>query len=142
MYLYRTYFKLLYDVNNFEEAKAFLKNKTMKLYMKGDSRISKDVYTSIETIQWILKDTDNGIIDLRTTKELSKDELENISDWVCGQCSDGIGEAFEQQPFAHYEEENFNFNEDDDYDDEDNYVMASFDWKTNNYEFVLISTNV
>lgn len=140
MYIYRTYFNLTADVKDFDAARDFLKDDDMKQYMKGDKRVPDNVYETIESIDWILKDVDSGIIELKTTRELTQKELENISDWVCGQCSDGLGESFEQQSFANYEDDEYNYDDEDGeyYDDNDNYIMASFDWKTNNYIFELV----
>lgn len=43
---------------------------------------------------------DNGrfCIEVKTSKELSDDELSIIENYIIGQCSDGWGEGFEQQP--------------------------------------------
>ena len=133
MYIYRTYFKLTANVIDFEAARDYLKNDEMKRFMKGDDRIPDNVYNYIDSIEWILKDTDSGIIELRTTRELTEKELKDIISWVSGQCSDGIGEGFEQQDFANYSDEDY---DDEDYED---YVMTSFDWMTNEYLFEYIT---
>lgn len=39
-----------------------------------------------------------GRIDCRFKEELTEDETEIFKDWILGQCSDGFGEHFEQQP--------------------------------------------
>ena len=39
-----------------------------------------------------------GRIDCRFKKELSEDETEKFKEWLVGQCLDGFGEHFEQQP--------------------------------------------
>lgn len=39
-----------------------------------------------------------GRIDCRFKEELTADETEIFKDWLLGQCSDGFGEHFEQQP--------------------------------------------
>jgi hypothetical protein len=43
------------------------------------------------------------ITEYRSNRELSKEELEILSDYTQGQWSDGIGEGFEQQP-CYYDE--------------------------------------
>ena len=56
------------------------------------------------------------------------------------QNSDGLGEGFEQQSFASYEiEDDYNCGYDEDEYIEPEYVMASFDWETNDYEFTLVT---
>lgn len=142
MVVYRTYFKLTNCVLDFEEARKYLIEDTMKQYLQNDSRCSTDTYNKILSIEWILKDENSGYIELKTTEELSTEELNKLSDWVCGQNSDGIGESFEQQDFACYE-----IGEDCeildsrylcDYEGEVEEVMASFDWNTNDYKFEFI----
>lgn len=136
MYIYRTYFKLTACVNDFDEAAKYLKEDNMVQYIKGDITVPEDVQTSIISIDWILKELDSGYIELKTNKALSAKELESISEWVSGQCSDGLGEGFEQQDFANYQDEGLSGYDESDWDDE--WIMASFDWQTNKYIFEFI----
>ena len=39
-----------------------------------------------------------GRIDCSLKETLTADETEALRDWLTGQCSDGLGEGFEQQP--------------------------------------------
>lgn len=142
MYIYRTYFKLTAYVLDLDEANRFLQEDDMTGYLKHDSRIPKTLQESIDKIEWHLTDEESGNIELISDKELSSDELNIISNWVIGQCSDGLGESFEQQDFACYE-----VDEDGDvldrrrawdYDGETEEVMASFDYKKNSYTFEFI----
>lgn len=128
--LYRTYFKLINPVIDFDEASKYLTEDSMIAYLKTDSRIPKELVNKLIDITWRLKTESSGCIDLLTKEELTTKELSFISDWVSGQNSDGLGEGFEQQDFACYPDE----------EDEDEYIMASFDWETNDYEFTLIHT--
>lgn len=139
--LYRTYFNLTNPVKDYEEARQYLIEDDMTKYMAGDSRIPYATFLKIKSIIWVLKDVDRGQIDLITTELLSDSELAGISEWVSGQNSDGLGEGFEQQDFACYEDRD---SYDEDYYDEyaDDFVMCSFDWKTNDYIFELISDEV
>ena len=139
MYIYRTYFNLDADVLDIDEAQKYLSEDDMVQYLKNDSRISKDVQNNVESIDWILRTTNSGYIELKSKRLLNDKELESISDWVLGQCSDGIGEAFEQQSFANYNANQYNNDFYDEDEDEECYVMASFDWQTNNYLFELVS---
>ena len=138
MYLYRTYFNLTNEVIDFEDARMYLISDDMSVYLKDDDRIAADVREAVVAIKWLLSDESSGHIDLTTTKALSENELNSISDWVCGQNSDGLGEGFEQQDFASYEVLDDYEDDDDDYGDEQ-FIMASFDWKTNEYLFTEVS---
>lgn len=136
MYIYRTYFNLNAPVIDIEAANSYLNEDDMTQYLKHDTRIPEDVRNAAEKIVWHLKDESSGIIDLSTTRALSATELKTISEWVSGQNSDGLGEGFEQQSFAYYEDEGLNGYDDSDWDNE--YIIASFDWETNEYIFEFI----
>lgn len=136
MYKYRTYFKLTAPVKDIDSAQSYLSEDDMTKYLLTDSRSPISLTKKVTNIEWILKDEISGYIELESTKTLSEIELEIVSEWVSGQNSDGIGEGFEQQNFAYYPN--------DDYDEEDldnDYIMASFDWKTNKYKFEIM-TNI
>ena len=133
MFTYRTYFNLTNAVNDFEEARQYLIADNMTTYLKSDSRIPENVRSAVDDIVWILKDIASGYIELTANRSLSTQELESISKFVSGQNSDGLGEGFEQQDFACYEDEGLTGYEGDDWDNE--MIMASFDWQTNDYLF-------
>ena len=140
--LYRTLFELEYPVTDMDRANAYLKEDDMRVYLVNDSDEAAALKDKVTKIEWTLDDLQSGHIDLETTTALSSDELTLISDWVSGQNSDGLGEGFEQQPFASYycdpytgePIESFYYLDED---EEPDHVMASFDWETNNYEFTL-----
>ena len=136
--LYRTYFNLDYDVLDFEEARLYLIEDDMTPFLKND--LPEETKNKIESITWILKTENSGQIDLVTTSKMSDKELKTISEWVSGQNSDGLGEGFEQQDFAHYSVLEMEDNDDEFYSNDD-YVMASFDWRSNDYDFTLINTD-
>lgn len=139
MFTYRTYFNLTNAVNDFEEARKYLTEDNMTAYLKGDSRIPEDVRSVVDNIVWILKDIASGYIELIANRSLSTQELESISKFVSGQNSDGLGEGFEQQDFACYEDEGLVGYEGEEWDNE--MITASFDWQTNNYLFEKVSDN-
>ena len=118
MYKYSTDFNLFCRVNDQEAAQDYLDDFC-------DEALSeiKNNLPHIESIEWILDDSESGHIDVITTQELSEDDLSYLSRWVNEQHSDGIGEGFEQQDFAIGLE------------DEGNEAIASFDWDTNDYPF-------
>ena len=146
MYIYKTYFKLRYEVNDLKAAQEYLAEDDMTTYLIEDGRIAREVRDVVVSIRWILTDEQSGAIVLTTKTELSAEQLLTISDWVSGQNSDGLGEGFEQQDFANYDlglyDEYGRYNSDLELEEEyeECYVMASFDWTTNKYIFELSST--
>jgi hypothetical protein len=66
-------------------------------------------------------------VDVKTTEKLGEAGLKDLASWISGQNSDGLGESFEQQAFAEREGE-----------DEDDWEMVSFDWKTNDSALTLL----
>ena len=120
-FIYRAYFMLRDDVTDIEAARRYLTDIDMTEFLLRDSLGTKKV----KKVEWHLTDENSGYIQVETSKILHFMESKNISDWIRGQCSDGLGEGFEQQPFACYVD-------DDDFD-----RMASFDWETNNYTLSL-----
>lgn len=136
MYVYRTYFTLVACVNDLSAAQEYLTEDDMTVYLKDDNRIPEDVRNAVEKIEWHLTDECSGNIELQTNRALSADELKPISEFVSGQNSDGLGEGFEQQEFANYEDEGLEGYDESDWDNE--WIMASFDWKTNEYIFEFV----
>ena len=132
MLTYRTYFKLDYPVLNIDEANHYLTEDDMTKYIKDDSRIEESTRNKIEKIEWRMTDEQSGHITLTSTDTLTDLELNSISNWVSGQNADGL---------ANYQDEEYDCDEDEYGYDCDNWVMASFDWKTNDYKFELISSN-
>lgn len=141
LYTYRTNFKLLAPVFDYKGAQEYLQQYNMGDYLVSnisqDGRGFEDI---IFSAKWYLNkpkydETDSGYIEVITTKELNKEQKKYVSEWIKGQNSDGIGECFEQQDWSG-DERNDMFV--DDYYDEDEYDMCSFDWRTNNYELTLI----
>lgn len=124
IYTYCTDFTLTNPVNDFEAAQAYLTDDDMTKYWKRKHEQSKVI-----KIQWDLTDEQTGHIVVITNDELTSNEANELSNWIRGQNSDGLGEGFEQQDFAWISYD----------DEEDEGEMASFDWDTNDYKLVLIS---
>lgn len=133
-HIYRTNFNLTYPVNDFDAAYSYLTEDDMTEYLLDDDRGC----SKVESIRWELVDEQSGYIEVITNELLTDDEKKNISDWIRGQNSDGLGEGFEQQRFAEYQEEEDWYDEDEDEYYEGEWVSASFDWSTNPYRLTLI----
>lgn len=141
MKIYKTTFNLTNDVSDLDSARQYLTEDDMTVYLRQSF---PDMANLITHIEWVLENECGGYVMLYTVESLSVEQLNMVSEWVRGQNSDGLGEGFEQQPFAEkesrrdwyggYYDENNEWVEDVDYDD-DCYTMASFDWKTNKYQF-------
>lgn len=126
---YTTEFYLEYPVNDFGAADLYLAADDMTEYLHGAESDTKDFVTNVE---WILEDEESGYIIVDTNRELTDDESKRISEWIRGQCSDGLGEGFEQQDFAGPTDEEI----EQGYEDGDDLIeecMSSFDWRTNKY---------
>lgn len=132
-HIYETKFELTDYVNDFKAAQDYLKEENMSVYLRDHLQNSdRDFSDAISSIDWILQDEISGVIKLTTNRELSMQELSDVSEWVVGQNADGLGEGFEQQPFANYEDPNYDYEEEE---EEPFVVMASFDWEHNPYTF-------
>lgn len=140
MYKYQTTFYLLADVLDLEDAQAYLEEDNMLYYFDNE-----EIKRKLQSMTWHLVDCGSGYIEVIANEELSENELEEISEYIKGQNSDGIGESFEQQDFASYDAALLNDRgEIDDsllYDDdyEEDWVMASFDWNSNYYVLELVA---
>jgi len=135
---YKTDFKLEWPVNDLEAAQEYLLEDDMTKYLIDslrDDNVNEKEISKIKDIKWKLQNVQSGYILLTTTDILPNNILNMISEWVSGQNSDGLGEGFEQQDFAECIEEDGYYDDEDEYYEEDSYHMASFDWKTNKYQF-------
>jgi hypothetical protein len=132
MTIYETRFSLTNPVNDIEAAQAYLSDDDMTQYLDDDMK------AYVESIEWKLDTDMTGRVVVKTFEKLSEDMSKKISAWISGQNSDGLGEGFEQQPFAEFEVEP----DCDRYCDcEPEFFYASFDWQSNKYELSEISEN-
>lgn len=138
MFNYITNFNLTENVNNLIDAQYYLTENDMTVYLKNDIK-DESFRNKIEHIEWDLRNEYSGIIKVITNDKLTDKESNFISEWIYGQNADGIGEGFEQQPFAYYRDNSWNRADswDDDYEEGD-YIMASFDWQTNEYKLEFV----
>lgn len=133
MFNYTTNFNLTDEIyaEFFEDAVSYLIEDDMTQYAP------ENLKAKIVSVEWVLEELDKGVIVIWTKELLSEEEKNELSDWIAGQCSDGLGEGFEQQPFAeiggyddYYDEE-----DDDGYYDEE-FHMVSFS-RADKYKLVL-----
>lgn len=136
MYKYQTDFQLIEPVIDVDAAREYL-DEDMAQYLDGD------LINKIKSIRYYLDDEQNGCIIVISEEELTDEEMENTSEYIRGQNADGLGEGFEQQPFAEYDASLYydgkydpTLIHEDDY--EEDWIMASFDWRTNRYPLELI----
>jgi hypothetical protein len=89
----------------------------------------------VSSLVWRLEDEDHGVITVETVRDLTAAESTALTAWISGQCSDGLGEGFEQQPFAQTSNRDWSYRDDHDYNDYDeDGNMASFDWEHDRYQ--------
>ena len=136
-FIYKADFYLTDYVNNLQEAQRYLTEDNMLTYLVDELKYQGREATAnkLQRVEWILQSEINGRIEVEAAAELTTVERAIISEWIRGQCSDGLGEGFEQQRFACYGEE-VEYSEDyeDEYCDEH---WARFDWETNDYRLQL-----
>jgi hypothetical protein len=115
--------RLDHPVSDLSAARAYL-DEPMEEYMKY---CSEDLVPVVHTIRWDLATEQDWKVTLVTNRELTAEESKQVSSWISGQNSDGLGEGFEQQPFAEHGD-----------DEDDEWVMSSFDWQTNPCTLVVV----
>ena len=140
-YLYGCPFYLEAGVDDIDEAQDYLDDDhdlMLDLFnedINGEYRSHRNVSNDSPLInwRWYLKDNSSGYFIYETSRELTKEELENLGEGTTGQAADGLGEGFEQQEWAsytiYYDEYGDEVSQYDDYEEEED-VMASFNWKT------------
>lgn len=117
MWRYEHVFLLEASVTDFDEAEEYLNEDRMINYLKSDTSLPEVMRNSINSVEWHMNGMQSVRVSVITDREMSNCELESLMEWVNGQNVDGLGEGFEQQPFANYC---------DDEGDEGDYLMASF----------------
>lgn len=131
-----TYFTEFYLTNslanwdNYYDAKDYLAEDNMRKYLNEYNISDEGELEKIKEINWVLEDFEGGKIYVKTSDNISAKTQTELSDWISGQNSDGLGEGFEQQPFAEIYDETFSEDEDDYWD---SLEYCSFDWRTNKY---------
>lgn len=119
---------------NVEAAQAFLTDDDMTQYIHPDA-----LQEAVDKIEWKLHDDGHTYhITAVTNRTLGPTELGELGSWVSGQNSDGLGESFEQQDFAWYDEECGECGDNGWGCECGLGHMISFDWKTNQSTFIAV----
>ena len=69
----------------------------MATYYNKDDGVSEKLISAVWSVE-MRSDRLFGRIDCSLKEALTAEETEALRDWLTGQCSDGLGEGFEQQP--------------------------------------------
>ena len=69
----------------------------MAVYYNKDDGVSEKLTSAVWSVE-LYGDRLFGRIDCSLKEALTAEETEALRDWITGQCSDGLGEGFEQQP--------------------------------------------
>ena len=69
----------------------------MAAYYNKDDGVSEKLTSAVWSVE-MRSDRLFGRIDCSLKEALTAEETEALRDWLTGQCSDGLGEGFEQQP--------------------------------------------
>ena len=69
----------------------------MATYYNQDDGVSEKLTSAVWSVE-LHGDRLFGRIDCSLKEALTAEETESLRDWLMGQCSDGLGEGFEQQP--------------------------------------------
>ena len=119
---YKAQGSLTEPVNDLNAAREFLREHTMNIhqYIYPD-----EAQANVHSITWDLRNQVAWEVTVIADQPLPPAQRERLSEWISGQNSDGIGEGFEQQPFAEH------FEEEDPEDGNEGWIMSSFDWETN-----------
>ena len=112
MFNYTTNFNLTEDLHAevFYEAESYLQKDDMVEYLP------ENLKAKIDYVEWILEDIDGGTVSTWANERLSEEEEDELRKWIAGQCSDGLGEGFAQQPFAEYNNSQVSFSRADKYE--------------------------
>lgn len=86
-----------WDIRELLEMEQSSPEDEMAQFFNDDDGIKKKLVSDVWTVDEY-KGRLYGRIDCRFKEELTEDETEIFKDWLIGQCADGFGEHFEQQP--------------------------------------------
>lgn len=102
---YRKNFRLSREIDDVDAAREYLLEPDMTDYLKD--YVSRELASKITSIEWILLNSKQGYVELKTRSRLTADELDDVVNFVRGQDIDGLGEGFEQQDFGDGRHDNY-----------------------------------
>ncbi|TDP92350.1 hypothetical protein EDF62_1556 [Leucobacter luti] len=108
---YETGFSLSCPVNDIHDAQRFLSSDDMT------EQLSDELRDVVILIRWKLTSEVEGMVRVVASRDLTGPERNELTSFIANQNEGGLGERFEQQPFARWGVDG----------------VASFDWKTNSY---------
>lgn len=117
---YAVYGRFTAKIRDRKAAKAYLRKQDMRAYLDDTLR------EKITDISWTITSRSRYEVEIEANQVLTSEDKRELSDWIHGQHSDGMGEGFEQQDFG------YDLGGGGILDDEDHSV--SFDWETNRCE--------
>ncbi|MBS5733217.1 MAG: hypothetical protein KHW87_00740 [Clostridiales bacterium] len=88
-----------WDIRELLEMEQSSPEDEMTQFFDEDDGVKNKLVSAVWTVDEY-KDRLYGRIDCRFKEKLSEDETEIFKGWLLGQCSDGFGEHFEQQPIS------------------------------------------
>lgn len=114
-------FTLTLEVDDLGAANEYLQCDDMTPILKDDLSYEKAHHLgsrdgaptdpdNIVKIRWSMVDSIKGVVELKTVNALTDSEKEYIEDWIHGQCTDGLGEGFQQQDF--FVRDDYDYDED------------------------------
>ena len=100
LFVYETTFSLRRPVSDFQEASDYLSEDDMVQYLDASDVPDAEQRNAIVSIDWILEKRTGGKVVMKSKIRLTDEVLNQVSEFVRGQNSDGLGEGFEQQEFG------------------------------------------
>ena len=85
------------DGDMFTVGDSYLDENDMATYYNKDDGVSEKLTSAVWSVE-LHGGRLFGRIDCSLKETLTAEETESLRDWLTGQCSDGLGESFEQQP--------------------------------------------
>jgi hypothetical protein len=128
---YRATGRLTHPVSDLAAARRFLRCEETGMTV----HIWQDRRDGVHRVSWDLLDEQTWEVTLVADRDLPDEQLRLLSEWISGQNSDGLGEGFEQQPFAEHGSPDDWYGEDGEIED---MQMSSFDWETNPCELARV----
>lgn len=111
--MYKAKFYLTDDVNDLDEARNWLSEysdgkvsdlRDIITRRASEGRYTHDFGDAIDSISWDLQTKGSGQINLETNRDLTRGELQQVTQWVYRETQSDLSPAFTRQEFSNYEE--------------------------------------